>query len=195
MYIGLCRPVTAQWWQWWPGIKYFTKWSETQQVLCTKRFPVQKGRYLVPPPLITVGLFELWRCFLGFYILLGWVVFQASMAYLLAWECKTPFSCNYPQHIPFSVSWAFLASFYRLDLIFIITLKRPSAILITHYQLLSVIALTVSLSVIWQTREDRGRQHAGRRRHRDFLHLPCLYWARFMGTWLYRVDPNTANME
>lgn len=47
-----------------------------------------------------------------------------------------------------SVPWAFLAGFYRLDLIFIITLKRPSATLIARYQLLSLIALTVSLSAI-----------------------------------------------
>lgn len=63
--------------------------------------------------------------------------------------CETLFLHGYPQHIHFSVPRAFLAGFYRLDLIFIITLKRPSAILITHYQLLSLIALTVSLSAIW----------------------------------------------
>lgn len=46
-----------------------------------------------------------------------------------AWQaCRSFFSHHYPQHIHFLLSWAFLASFYWLDLIFIITLKRPSAI-------------------------------------------------------------------
>lgn len=67
--------------------------------------------------------------------------------------------CNYPQHILFSLSRAFLACFYRLDLIFIITLKRPSAILITHCQLLSVIAVPASLSAIWRP-WGRGRSPA-----------------------------------